>query len=258
MRSQQELREWFFQALVEPPLDMLDRLEREENDYIWGMGASLRRLAGHILSGDPEPEKVFLCDPFLGEDEKEPEYARESSHLKSLFRGNCLERLDSFPDGTFDVCLSTWMLGTVPAGELISLQKRLLGEGGRAGFMAMKDGTPEEPIRLFQETVREVTGRTTDVKGRGHMEGAPSFRRVIRGQGLGHERVWEDTFSLEFQGPREVFEIVKSSLGAGQPEEVRDQLKEIEEVFCGRLREEKGEHPDITYAYLGATAVAPG
>ncbi len=250
------LQDRFQEALKEPPLDLLDRLDREGDELIWVMGTALERFGRSLRRDEKGFRKMFLCDPGMDDETRKSlevsDGPEQEGQTVTCFRSNCLERLDSFPNGTFDVTVSAWMIGTVPGDELLPVLRNVLSENGKSAFVSMKDGTPEQPIDLMCDSIRKVTGRTTDLENRGFLSDAGSFRSLLRKNGFRQERAWDGSVSVSFSSPEEVFELMKKSIGAGLSDLDPDKRRNIKTEFCERVRDQLGDTPEITYQYIGA------
>lgn len=251
--DQKSLQERFVSSLQGPPLDLLERLELEENADIWTMGTGTDRLAVEIIERFPSVEQLFLCDPTL--DDSTVEELRSSSLEGEFehFTKNCLERLGKFQQNTFEICLACWMVGTVPVSNTISLMYRVLAQSGQIGLICMKEGSPARPLQLLKEAVREGAGRKVDFKSRGQLSSVSSFRTNLTSLGFHDERIWENEVDVSFNTPEEVFQVLLQSTGAQWKEQNQSDKQSIRDVFVDKVESEFGASPEITYEYLGAT-----
>jgi MoaA/NifB/PqqE/SkfB family radical SAM enzyme/ubiquinone/menaquinone biosynthesis C-methylase UbiE len=72
-----------------------------------------------------------------------------------LRTGNVLEELKKLPERSFDTAVLTWLIGYVGCREIFPLLKRLLKPGGQIGFVAHLDRSPQVPLEIFEEIIRE-------------------------------------------------------------------------------------------------------
>ncbi len=250
-----DLQTRFVDALSRPPLDIPERIDWEGGESVWMMGTGLSRLETHLLNEHPPFDQFYVCDPSgKGEGDRE----REDEERFRYFDDRCLERLGQFQQGTFDLCIACWMIGTIPVTDSLSLLYRTLTGQGQIGLTAMQEGTPEEPLRLFKQTVREVTGKSVNLQGRGQLTGTSGFRSLITSLGFGDERVWKGDLVVSFDSPEEVFRILQQSAGSQWQDDLGEHREKLRDAFCEKLRERQGDQPEIEYAYLGATARRKG
>lgn len=250
--GQKSLQERFVASLQEPPLDLLERLELEENADIWTMGTGTDQLAVELVERFPSLEQLFLCDPTL--DVSTVEELRESFEGElEHFTKNGLERLGKFQQNTFQLCLACWMVGTVPVSNTISLMYRVLAQSGQIGLICMREGSPARPLQLLKEAVREGAGRKVDFKSRGQLSSVSSFRTNLTSLGFHDERIWENEVDVSFNTPEEVFKVLLQSTGAQWKEQNQSDQQSIRDVFVDKVEREFGTSPEITYEYLGAT-----
>ncbi len=248
----------FLEALVDPPLDLTERLERASDDSIWMMGTGLRRLENAFLNGPASFDQLHVCDPSRGNSRAGEDPKPEASRTVRRYDDRCLERLGAFQQGTFDVCIACWMIGTIPVTDTLSLLYRTLSGGGQIGLIAMKEGSPELPLRLLRTSVREVTGKSVDFQSRGQLTGTETLRSLMTSLGYGEERVWNGDLEISFRSTEEVYRVLQHSAGMSLQEQLGDDAAAVGRVFCEKLEENRGSDPSISYEYLGATARSRG
>lgn len=243
-----DLRSRFIKALSRPPLDLLERLDRAEEDTIWMMGTALDRLETELVDASVSFSTLHVCDPSSGDNQPERDAAVRR------YDGRCLERLGNFQQGTFDVCIACWMIGTIPVNDTLSMLYRTLNQDGQIGLIAMKEGSPERPLQLLRSSVREVTGEQVQFRSRGQLTDTGSFRSLIGSLGFGEERVWNGDLRVSFRSPGEVYRILRHSTGTNWEEQIGDGVDAVRRRFEEKLEDTAGSTPEVTYAYLGATA----
>ncbi len=252
------LQKRFVKSLQEPPLDLVHRLEPEEYASIWLMGTGIRRLTNALVQQFPSPETLFICDPSLSDEEKRELKQCSFDGELNLYGTDCLRRLGKFQQDTLQVCLACWMIGTVPVSDAISMLYRVLEKNGQVGIICMQEGSPETPLRLLGEAIREVTDRTVDFRSRGQLSSKATFRSNLTSLGFKEERIWSDRMTVSFDDPEELFVVLLQSTGTQWKEQHQTALTDIREAFYEKVRRELGSAPDVSYQYLGATARSKG
>jgi hypothetical protein len=251
--DQQSLQQRFVRSLQDPPLDLLDRLEHEGTPTIWSMGTGTGRLANQLVQQFSPFETLFLCDPTMSDEQLEEVKQTAFDGELEIFGQDCLQRLGNFPQDTFEICLACWMVGTVPVSDTISMMYRVLGSSGQIGLICMKEGSPEQPLRLLKQAVRDATGRSVDFRSRGQLANVDTFRSNLTSLGFGDERVWSDSVSVSFNNPDELFAVLLQSTGTQWKEQNQSDQKAIRKQFVLNVEQEYGPEPTVTYQYLGAT-----
>ncbi len=221
-----------------------------------GTGYSTAKLAGMVGTSG----KVIAIDLTEGMVEK----ARQRLGTLGLgnveFRiGDVLVELRKLPAQSVDVATMTWLIGYVGCEEIFPLLKRILKPGGVIAFVAHLDRSPEVPLELFEEIVREEPDILTKAVRMKFPLDAKETEEHLRNFGFDIDWLNEGTFDFLAHSGQEVYDHVMKS-GAGttfyhslQPGE-RDR---VAQEFVRRLDDRYRGKTEIRIVHRFVVGISP-
>lgn len=247
------LKERFTEALQHPPLSFLDRIGSWRNAQVWLMGTGTRKLIEELLDDERALKALSVCSP--DQETVATRVIEESKAEYNRFQGKCLSRFESYPAEAFDICLQTWMMGTVPPKKLIRQSYMKLKDDGVMGTITMGEQTPEKPLALFRSELEEELAESFSFPQGDQKRTPKALRKQIYQQGFEEVTFWSNTFPVRFLDASELFQVMFQAAG----EEVWHSLSEAQRTrirtrFCNRVNKEYKEDFEVEYEYLAGLA----
>ncbi len=172
--------------------------------------------------------------------------------------GNILDELKIMEPGSIDLATTTWLIGYVGCDEIFPALARVIKPGGRIGFVAHLDRSPEVPFDVFEQLVRE----TPDVMEKSVRMKFPrddeDVRRALNRSGFAATYLRSGTFVVVCRDGRDVFDhVMKSGAGSTFYHAVRPSARRrLTEEFIRRIERHYGTASGIPIEHRYTIGIA--
>jgi MoaA/NifB/PqqE/SkfB family radical SAM enzyme/ubiquinone/menaquinone biosynthesis C-methylase UbiE len=222
-----------------------------------GTGYSTIKLAEKIGSKG----KITAIDLSPGMVETAQKRAGECRLQNIEFRiGDVLDELSKMPPDSYDIATLTWLIGYVGCQEIFPLLRRILRPGGVVGFVAHLDRSPQIPIELFEEIIREEPQALIKAVNLKFPMSLSDTVGNLRLSGFKPGYLSQGIFTVNCANGREVFDhVMKSGAGTTFYYSLKPSERErLSEQFIKRIDKRFVEEATIPiiHEYLVGTATA--
>lgn len=172
--------------------------------------------------------------------------------------GNVLEQLARMPDNSLDAATLTWLIGYVGCNEIFPLLRRVLKPGGMIGFVAHLDRSPEVPIDVFEEIVRENPGSLNKAVQMKFPLDAKETAEHLKDAGFDNAWLSEGSFDFNCHAGVEVYDhVMKSGAGATLYYALDPAVREsLAAEFARRVEQRYAGQPEIRIGHRYVIGIA--